>query len=105
MGTLNMSFNSVIIPAVVLFDSGVSHCFIATSYTRHHGLDVSATPTPYLIDAPGAEVLINQCVSRASLVINEIPFGANLLVMNSKGIDVILRMNWLTKNKAVIDCA
>jgi hypothetical protein len=44
-------------------------------------------------------------VSNASVIINEISFGANLLVMNSKGIDIILGMNWLSKNKAVLDCA
>ena len=105
MGTLNMSFNSDIFPAVVLFDSGASHCFVATSYVRRYGLKVSATPTPYVIDAPGAKILVNQCVSNASVIINEVPFGVNLLVMDSKGIDVILGMNWLSKNKAVLDCA
>jgi Retroviral aspartyl protease len=32
-------------------------------------------------------------------------FVVNLLVMDSKGIDIILGMNWLTKNKVVLDCA
>jgi Retroviral aspartyl protease len=32
-------------------------------------------------------------------------FGVNLIVMDSKGIDIILGMNGLTKNKAVLDCA
>lgn len=42
---------------------------------------------------------------RVSIIINETHFGANLLVMDSKGIDVILGMNWLTKNEAIMDCA
>jgi Retroviral aspartyl protease len=34
----------------------------------------------------------------------EIPFVANLLVTDSKGIDIILGMNCLSKNKAIMDC-
>ena len=105
MGTLNMSFKSDIVSAVVLFDFGASHSFIATSYVWQHGMKVSTTPTPYVIDAPGAKVLVNQCVTKASVIINEMSFDANLLVMDSKGIDIILGMNWLSKNKAVMDCA
>jgi hypothetical protein len=33
--------HSVIAPAVVLFNCWASHCFIAASYTRRHGLTVS----------------------------------------------------------------
>ena len=40
--------------------------------------------------APGASMLINQYVYKASMVINEISLIANLLVIDSKGIDVIL---------------
>ena len=105
MGTLSMSFNSVVIPALVLFDSEASHSFIAMRYTWRHGLKVSATTSPYVIDAPGAKILVSQCLPRASVIINEMHFGANLLVMDSKGIHVILGMNWLTKNEAIMDCA
>jgi hypothetical protein len=31
-------------------------------------------------------------------------FVANLIVLESKGIDIILRMNWLSKHKVLIDC-
>ena len=77
MGTLSMHFNSVIIPSVVLFDFGASHSFIETSYTHRHGLKISATPTPYLIDSTGVKVLVNHCVPRALIIINEMPFVAN----------------------------
>jgi hypothetical protein len=32
-------------------------------------------------------------------------FVANLIVLESKGIDVILGMDWLSKHKVLIDCA
>jgi hypothetical protein len=34
-----------------------------------------------------------------------VDFIANLIVMESKGIDVILGMDWLSKHKVLIDCA
>ena len=34
-----------------------------------------------------------------------VEFLSNLIVLDSKGIDVILGMNWLTKYQGVIDCA
>jgi hypothetical protein len=37
--------------------------------------------------------------------IRGVDFVANLIVLESKGIDVILRMDWLSKYKVLIDCA
>jgi hypothetical protein len=34
-----------------------------------------------------------------------VDFFANLIVLESKGIDVILGMDWLSKHKVLIDCA
>jgi hypothetical protein len=33
-----------------------------------------------------------------------VDFVTNLIVLESKGIDVILGMDWLSKHKALIDC-
>jgi hypothetical protein len=37
--------------------------------------------------------------------IRGVDFVANLIVLESKGIDVILGIDWLTKHKVLIDCA
>jgi hypothetical protein len=34
-----------------------------------------------------------------------VEFNVNLIVLDSKGIDVILGMDWMIKQKALIDCA
>jgi hypothetical protein len=39
-----------------------------------------------------------------NLKIKGVDFVANLIVLESKGIDVILRMDWLGKHKVLIDC-
>jgi hypothetical protein len=40
-----------------------------------------------------------------NLKIRGVDFVANLIVLESKGIDVILGMDWLGKHKVLIDCA
>jgi hypothetical protein len=40
-----------------------------------------------------------------NLKIRGVDFVANLIVLESKGIDVILRMDWISKHKTLIDCA
>jgi hypothetical protein len=40
-----------------------------------------------------------------NLKIREVDFVANLIILESKGIDVILEMDWLSKHKVLIDCA
>ena len=40
----------------------------------------------------------------ASLIIRGVEFQANLIVIDSSGIDVILGMDWLRSRKAVINC-
>ena len=42
---------------------------------------------------------------RVNLKIRGVDFQANLIILESKGIDVILGMDWLTKHKGMIDCA
>jgi hypothetical protein len=37
--------------------------------------------------------------------VGAIEFSVNLIVLDSKGIDVILGMDWMSKKKALIDCA
>jgi hypothetical protein len=39
-----------------------------------------------------------------NLKIRWVDFVANLIVLESKGIDVILGMDWLSKHKTLINC-
>jgi hypothetical protein len=44
-------------------------------------------------------------VSEGKKYLRGVEFSANLIVLDSKGIDVILEMDWMSKQKARIDCA
>jgi hypothetical protein len=46
-----------------------------------------------------------QLCLKVNLKIRGVDFVANLIVMESKGIDVILGMDWLSKHKVLINCA
>jgi hypothetical protein len=46
-----------------------------------------------------------QLCPKVNLKIRRVDFVANLIVLKSKDIDVILRMNWLSNRKVLIDCA
>jgi hypothetical protein len=46
-----------------------------------------------------------QLCPKVNLKIRRVDFVANLIVLKSKDIDVILGMNWLSNHKVLIDCA
>jgi hypothetical protein len=75
----------------VLFDTGATHSFITASWVEAHNLPVTTMSTPIQIDSTGVEI-------------RGIAFPANLIVMGTQGIDVILGMNWLDKYQAFISC-
>jgi hypothetical protein len=44
-------------------------------------------------------------VSEGENYFKGVEFSANLIVLDSNGIDVILGLDWMSKQKALIDCA
>jgi hypothetical protein len=90
--------------AVVLFDSGVSHSFISTACVEKHNLPLALLRCQMIVSSPGGDMPTRQLCLKVNLKIKGVDFVANLIVLESKGIDVILRMDWLIKCKALIDC-
>jgi hypothetical protein len=60
--------------------------------------------TPIQIDSAGGRVRADSVCLNVSVEIRGIEFPANLIVMSTQGIYVILGINWLDKNQAVISC-
>jgi hypothetical protein len=46
-----------------------------------------------------------QLCPKVNLKIRGVDFVANLILLKSKGIEVILGMDWLSKHEVLIDCA
>jgi hypothetical protein len=91
--------------AVVLFDYGASHSFISAAYVGKHNLPLALLRCQMIVSSPGGDMPARQLCPKVNLKIRGVDFVANLIVPESKGIDVILGMDWLSKYKVHIDCA
>jgi hypothetical protein len=91
--------------AVVLFDSGASHSFISAAYVGKRNMPVALLRCQMIVSSPGGDMPVGQLCPKVNLKIRGVDFVANLIVLESKGIDIIFRMNWLSKHKILIDCA
>jgi hypothetical protein len=91
--------------AVVLFDSGASHSFISAAYVEKHNLSMALLRSQMIVSSPGGDMPARQLCPKVNLKIRGVDFVTNLIVLESKGIDVILGMDWLGKHKVLIDCA
>ena len=100
IGTFLVNSNS----ATILFDSGASHSFIAYTFIKKHGIPVSVMKKHMLVSSPRGVMKAEWISLAASLSIRGVEFQANLVVINSTGIDVILGMDWLRSWKVVINC-
>jgi predicted aspartyl protease len=81
----------------VLFDTGAMHSFITASWVEAHNLPITTMSTPIQIDSAGGRVRADSVCLNVSVEIRGIEFPANLIVMGTQGIDVILGINWLDK--------
>jgi hypothetical protein len=91
--------------AVVLFNSRASHSFISAAYVGKYNLPLALLRCKMIVSSPGGDIPTRQLCPKVNLKIRGIYFVANLIVLESKGIDVILRMDWLSKYKVLIDYA
>jgi hypothetical protein len=91
--------------AVVLFDSGASHSFISATYVEKHNLPMALLRSQMIVSSLGGDMPAGKLCPKVNLKIRGVDFVANLIVLESKGIDVILGMDWLWKHQVLIDCA
>ncbi len=58
-----------------------------------------------LVSSPGGEMRTKHLCLAISITIRGVNFPSNLILSDSKGIDIILGMDWLSKYDGVIQCA
>jgi hypothetical protein len=90
---------------IVLFDSGASHSFIAANFLQKHNLPLSMLKNQMIVSFPGGDIHARHVCPKVSILIRGVEFLANLIVLESKRIDMILRMDWLRKHNGMINCA
>ena len=88
-----------------MFDSSVSHSFIAASCVNVFGLKVESLGKPLHVSSPlGIKVRVDKICRDCELDISGILLTVALRVMDISDFDVILGMDWLMAHQVVIDC-
>ena len=91
--------------ARIMFDSGASHSFIATSCVKELGLEVESLENSLHVSSPlGTRVSVDLICQDYELEISGILLTMDLRVMGMSEFDVIFGMDWLTAHRVVIDC-
>jgi hypothetical protein len=68
-------------------------------------MPIAAMKHTMLVSSPGGEMRTKHICPAVSITIRWVDFPLNLILLDSKGIDIILGMDWLSKYDEVIQCA
>jgi hypothetical protein len=90
-------------PVIVLFDTGATHSFISMDCGTKMGLDICSINEAYRIVTPGGRILSNQICRRVPIQLGSHLIKTDLLVLDLKGMDVLLGMNWMTQHHVSLD--
>ena len=100
LGTLPVNH----VPASVLFDPGASHSFMSESYALRHGVPFEEMFSPMIIQTPGSKRQTSRVSHGNEIAIEGLVFLASLIALKSSDVDVILGMDWLSRQNVVLDC-
>jgi hypothetical protein len=91
--------------AIILFDSETSHSFISATYIAKYNLPVSLLKCRMVVISLSGDMPARQVCPKVNIKIRWVDFMANLIILDSKKIDVIFGMDWLSKHMVLINCA
>jgi hypothetical protein len=80
-------------PTKVLFDTDATYYFVSTSWVEAHNISVEPMIPPLRVNSVGGKVQSDKMCSNLRIEMRGIDFPANLVVMGTQGLDVILGMN------------
>jgi hypothetical protein len=80
-------------PAKVLFDTGATRSFVSTSWVKAQNILVEQLIPPLRVNSVGGKVQSDKMCLNLRIEIRGIDFPANLVLMGTQGLDVILGMN------------
>ncbi|GKD42318.1 putative reverse transcriptase domain-containing protein [Tanacetum coccineum] len=91
--------------ATVLFDSGADFSFISTEFASMLNVKPRIVNPGYVIEiADGKRVEVNRIICDCKLELGNSLFTIDLIPLGHGSFDVIVGMDWLSRNKAVIVC-
>src|SRR4051812_29061662 len=86
------------IPATILFDSGATDSFLSWGFATRNNFSVYFLDEPVVVQTPGGMLKTNAVCKDLEIKIYEVKFPASLMLLESRGIDAILGVNWLTQH-------
>nr|XP_011464121.1 PREDICTED: uncharacterized protein LOC105351476 [Fragaria vesca subsp. vesca] len=90
--------------ASVLFDTGVTHSFISSSVVRALGITLTPLNRSLCVSSPlGVSIQLSTLCEACPIVIGGREFLAFLIVIPDRSYDVILGVDWLRPNHAMIN--
>jgi len=92
-------------PAIVLFDSGASHSFITHKFVAKNNIPRQLMKKCLILSSPGGEMQATHICPQVPLNIMGVDFIADLVILNTNAVDIILGMDWLGKHDGIIQCA
>nr|AAX96594.1 retrotransposon protein, putative, Ty3-gypsy sub-class [Oryza sativa Japonica Group]AAX96644.1 retrotransposon protein, putative, Ty3-gypsy sub-class [Oryza sativa Japonica Group]ABA93204.1 retrotransposon protein, putative, Ty3-gypsy subclass [Oryza sativa Japonica Group] len=72
--------------------------------SQKHNLTLVGLRKPMIVHSPGGEITVSHACIDVPIRLRDVVFPSNLMVLIPQTLDVILGMDWLTKNRGVIDC-
>jgi hypothetical protein len=99
MGTFSINHQ----PVIILFDSGATHSFISSKYGTKVGMDFYPTKGAYMIATPGGNIASNQIYRKVPIQLGSNMIKIDLLLLDLEGMDVLLRMDWMTRHRVSLD--
>ncbi|XP_024965837.1 uncharacterized protein LOC112506041 [Cynara cardunculus var. scolymus] len=92
-------------PARILFDSGATNSFVSHTFARCLNFVPYVLAKPFYVDtADGTSMLADKVYKDCVLQLDEHEFFVDLVPMDIYSFDIIIVMDWLTKNRADILC-
>ncbi|WVZ53382.1 hypothetical protein U9M48_004333 [Paspalum notatum var. saurae] len=81
------------------------HSFVTARYKNKYEIPVATMKRPMIVNSPGGEMRVETMCPTVKINLRVAEFPAELIVLESSGIDVILGKNWLQRYHGVLMCA
>ena len=88
-----------------MFDNGVTHSFISSTFASSLGLLVEVLDGALCVDSPlGGEMAVGHVCKSCVVRLAGQELTTDLVVLDMVGYDIILGMDWLAAHHAMVDC-
>ncbi|XP_073049570.1 uncharacterized protein [Primulina eburnea] len=92
-------------PAYTLFDCDVTHSFVSRRFAKKLKLQHDIISEPLRVATPASKTIeTHKVYQNCKICISNQTFEVELIQLNMVEFDIILRMDWLAKNHAIVEC-